>query len=275
MNARPSLDDYLSALLDDEPAALVAPLSASVVTAAPAHARAPVVNVPIATATASVAIGSLPSVPTPHLELHSQPASALATTSAPDLALVLLPTPTLQTIFDQRRATPHSPAQAVSIALLQSLAQRNDPAVPRRRDSERTTRWLRMRCDDQPYALELLKIQEVVLPGVLLPLRGAPPHMLGVMNLRGQIVPVIDLGLYLQRGAIIQDMTTRIVVVEENGEVLGLRVSAVEDVANLTNQQIELPDTTHVCRITSQLFRGVARVGGRTLILLDASSLLV
>lgn len=144
----------------------------------------------------------------------------------------------------------------------------------RRRATERKTRWLRLRCDQQHYALELLKVQEVVRPATLLPLRGAAPHMLGVMNLRGQVVPVIDLGLYLGRRAIEPDAITRIVVLEENGETLGLRVTAVEDVANLTDQQIESPDNARVGRIANPLFRGVARLNECTVILLDASRIL-
>lgn len=144
----------------------------------------------------------------------------------------------------------------------------------RRRATERKTRWLRLRCDQQHYALELLKVQEVVRPATLLPLRGAAHHMLGVMNLRGQVVPVIDMGLYLGRRAIETDASTRVVVLEENGETLGLRVTAVEDVANLADQQIEPPDNARVGRITNPLFRGVARLQERAVILLDASQLL-
>lgn len=144
----------------------------------------------------------------------------------------------------------------------------------RRRATERKTRWLRLRCDQQHYALELLKVQEVVLPATLLPLRGAAHHMLGVMNLRGQVVPVIDMGLYLGRRPVETDANTRVVVLEENGETLGLRVTAVEDVANLTDQQIEPPDNARVGRITNPLFRGVARLNERAVILLDASQLL-
>ena len=144
----------------------------------------------------------------------------------------------------------------------------------RRRATERKTRWLRLRCDQQHYALELLKVQEVVRPATLLPLRGAAPHMLGVMNLRGQVVPVIDLGLYLGRRAVEVDATTRIVVLEEHGEILGLRVTAVEDVANLTDQQIESPDNARVGRMSNPLFRGVARLNECAVILLDASRIL-
>ena len=179
--------------------------------------------------------------------------------------------------------TPPAPAPTVAPAAPRALAPL--PATPyllatppdtgeRRRATERKTRWLRLRCDQQHYALELLKVQEVVRPATLLPLRGAAPHMLGVMNLRGQVVPVIDLGLYLGRRAVDVDATTRIVVLEEHGEILGLRVTAVEDVANLTDQQIESPDNARVGRMSNPLFRGVARLNECAVILLDASRIL-
>ena len=143
-----------------------------------------------------------------------------------------------------------------------------------RRAAERTSRWLRLRCGTQAYALELLKVQEVVLPVPLLPLRGTAPAMLGIMNLRGQVVPVMDLGIHLGAVTAEDDAQTRIVVLEENGETLGLRVSAVEDVANLTDSQIEPPDTACICQISNELFRGVARISQRPMILLDATRLL-
>ena len=173
--------------------------------------------------------------------------------------------------------TPPAPAAPRALAPLPAtpylLATPPDTGE-RRRATERKTRWLRLRCDQQHYALELLKVQEVVRPATLLPLRGAAPHMLGVMNLRGQVVPVIDLGLYLGRRAVDVDATTRIVVLEEHGEILGLRVTAVEDVANLTDQQIESPDNARVGRMSNPLFRGVARLNECAVILLDASRIL-
>ncbi|WP_295574251.1 chemotaxis protein CheW [uncultured Stenotrophomonas sp.] len=150
----------------------------------------------------------------------------------------------------------------------------SSPHPQNRRAGERTSRWLRLRCGTQAYALELLKVQEVVLPVPLLPLRGTAPAMLGIMNLRGQVVPVMDLGLHLGATATEDDAQTRIVVLEEDGETIGLRVSAVEDVANLTDSQIEPPDTARICQISNDLFRGVARVAQRPMILLDATQLL-
>ena len=145
---------------------------------------------------------------------------------------------------------------------------------PRRRAAERTSRWLRLRCGQQAYALELLKVQEVVLLAPLLSLRGTPAHMLGIMNLRGQVVPVMDLGLYLGSDGAPITPASRIVVLESEGQSLGLRVSAVDDVTSLTESQIEPPDTARLCRFSNHLFRGVARLSGPPIILLDANALL-
>ena len=145
---------------------------------------------------------------------------------------------------------------------------------PRRRAAERTSRWLRLRCGQQAFALELLKVQEVVLLAPLLSLRGTPAHMLGIMNLRGQVVPVMDLGLYLGSDGAPITPASRIVVLESEGQSLGLRVSAVDDVTSLTESQIEPPDTARLCRFSNHLFRGVARLSGPPIILLDANALL-
>ena len=174
---------------------------------------------------------------------------------------------------DAPRPPPAAPAGNNVWAALQAQAREPQPGQ-HRRASERTSRWLRLRCGAQAYALELLKVQEVVLPVPLLGLRGARPSMLGIMNLRGQVVPVLDLGLHLGFAAIEEDSQTRIVVLEEKGDVLGLRVSTVEDVANLPESQIEPPDTARICQISNNLFRGVARIGQQPMILLDASELL-
>ncbi len=167
-----------------------------------------------------------------------------------------------------------APAPPSTWQELQEQALRRDDGSPQRRSNERTSRWLRLRCGSQAYALELLKVQEVVLPVPLLPLRGTAPAMLGIMNLRGQVVPVLDLGMHLGGAPATEDAQTRIVVLEENGEIMGLRVSAVDDVTNLSDSQIEPPDTARICRISNDIFRGVARLQQQPMILLDATRLL-
>lgn len=242
-------DDEFEALLDQLHGGAAPGAQAPAVAATAQAEPTPPAPMSVAAAPAPATVPSRPAPPPP-----ARPAS-----SSP--AIPAYAKPVFDMLQRQRDDEDNAPASS--------------PHGERRRASDRTTRWLRMRCDDQHYALELLKVQEVVLPATLLPLRGAAAHMLGVMNLRGQVVPVIDLGLYLGRAEIVPDSQVRIVVLEENGEILGLRVSAVEDVTRLTEQQIEPPDNTRMCRITHPLFRGVARLAGQqTVILLDASELL-
>ncbi|WP_308518320.1 chemotaxis protein CheW [uncultured Stenotrophomonas sp.] len=191
---------------------------------------------------------------------RAAPAPAAAAATPPPRVAVDAPAGNRPGTWQELQAQAHQPARS--------------PHPQNRRAGERTSRWLRLRCGTQAYALELLKVQEVVLPVPLLPLRGTAAAMLGIMNLRGQVVPVMDLGLHLGAAAAEDDAQTRIVVLEEDGETIGLRVSAVEDVANLTDSQIEPPDTARICQISNDLFRGVARVSQRPMILLDATRLL-
>lgn len=140
--------------------------------------------------------------------------------------------------------------------------------------SKPLARWLRLRCSGQTYALELLKIREVVLPAPLLPLRGAAPAVSGVMNLRGQVVPVIDLGLHFDGTPVEQTAATRVVVLEERNEVLGLQVSAVEDIVLIDDARIESARASRLAPVGDERIRGIARLSDRLMLMLDASQLL-
>ncbi len=287
MNGTDVLDDYLGELLLDAipaPAPAAAPVAVAV---APAAADAPVA-VPAPVPAAPVPARADPVIPTPAPPaavvapaVTAPAAAAAAPIPAPIPSPAPAPAPAATPALARTAAPPAAsepgpaPAAADGNNVWAALqAQAREPQRPQRRASERTSRWLRLRCGAQAYALELLKVQEVVLPVPLLGLRGTAASMLGIMNLRGQVVPVIDLGLHLGFAAVGEGSQTRIVVLEEKGEVLGLRVSAVEDVANLTESQIEPPDTARICQISNTLFRGVARIGQQPMILLDASELL-
>jgi len=232
---------------------------------------------PVAVGASAPAAAPNPVVPPAPAPVPSTaPAASPAPAARAPVARPMPAMPPMPAATSARAGTP-SLAQSRPGSWEELQRQARDPASsPRenRRASERTSRWLRLRCGAQAYALELLKVQEVVLPVPLLPLRGTSPAMLGIMNLRGQVVPVMDLGIHLGSSAAGNDANTRIVVLEENGETMGLRVSAVEDVANLTDSQIEPPDTARICQISNDLFRGVARGGAQPMILLDATQLL-
>lgn len=240
MNAAPVLD-YLDALLGDP---VPVPVSAPVpVPSAGAEVGGREVARTVAGDPAPSSLRTTPAMP----------AAPPPPASAPAPAAVARTTPPAAPLHPLLAPAPAAPAAA--------------PVAP-------SVRWLRLRCGAQAYALELLKVQEVVLPTAPLPLRGTSASMLGVMNLRGQVVPLLDLGRHLGGAPVTMNAAARIVVLEAHGERLGLLVSAVEDVTSLHPHQIESPDHARPGRLADDLFRGIARQGQQPLILLDASVLL-
>ena len=119
------------------------------------------------------------------------------------------------------------------------------------------------------YAFELLRVQEVVRVAPIVAMRGATVAVLGVMNLRGRIVPVFDLGRWLGGSDVCADEHSRIVVIERDDELIGVLVTVVEDVATLGRDQIEPPLVGN----DAGAIVGIARVGSAPTVLLDANAL--
>ena len=130
-------------------------------------------------------------------------------------------------------------------------------------------RWVRVTVAADSYALELLCVQEVVRVMPIVAMRGADRAVLGVMNLRGRIVPVFDLGLWLGLACVRPDDRSRIVVVERDDELIGVLVSAVDDVVTLGRDRIEPP----LAGNDPGAILGIARVGATPTVLLDANAL--
>ena len=144
------------------------------------------------------------------------------------------------------------------------------PPVPgRARTATGGNRWLRVCVGRDSYAFELLRVQEVVRVAPVVAMRGAAHAVLGVMNLRGRIVPVFDLGLWLDVGAVHIEERSRVVVVERDDELIGVLVTCVDDVVSLEREHVEPP--LHGTDPGPTL--GVARVTDAPTVLLDADAL--
>jgi purine-binding chemotaxis protein CheW len=130
-------------------------------------------------------------------------------------------------------------------------------------------RWLRLRVGDGRYAFALLRVQEVVRPSPIVALRGAAPALLGAMNLRGRIVPVYDLGLWLGSTGAAPGEHARVVIVERGDVLIGVLACAVEDVFTIDAAGIETaPEAA-----SAGALLGIARPGGVPVVLLDADVL--
>lgn len=138
-----------------------------------------------------------------------------------------------------------------------------------RRASERVSRWLRVSVAGDAYAFALLRVQEVVRVQPVVAIRGAGPAVLGVMNLRGRIVPVFDLGRWLGGAPVRAGEAARVVIVEHDDELIGVLVSAVHDVITLSDDRIEPP----LPGADPGPILGVGRQHAQPVVLLEADAL--
>jgi len=122
--------------------------------------------------------------------------------------------------------------------------------------------------EEEEYALPISQVQEIKRVGDITRVPNAPEHVRGVMNLRGRIVPVIELKKRLSLGEAMIDSESRIVVVEQGRKVLGLMVDRVAQVLNMAAGQIEdAPE--EVVQIQENYIKGVGKMDERMIILLD------
>lgn len=130
---------------------------------------------------------------------------------------------------------------------------------------------------DEEYGLPVLTVREIIKVMSITPVPGVPAHVKGVINLRGKVIPVVD--LRLKFGLPSHDYTERtcIIVIEvaaEQGRTLmGIAVDSVSEVLNITAEETE-PTPEFGERTDTAYMRGVAKVKGSVKILLDLDQIL-
>ncbi len=123
------------------------------------------------------------------------------------------------------------------------------------------------------YALDATGIQEVIRLGPLTPVRHAPAEVAGIINLRGKIVTIVDLGLRLGLPKALYGNDSRIFIVEDRSEFIGLLVDRVDDVMEVEPGEWE-PLPANLSAGQARFFQGVCRDKGRVVSILDADRIL-
>jgi purine-binding chemotaxis protein CheW len=123
------------------------------------------------------------------------------------------------------------------------------------------------------FGVDTAQIQEVVRLGTLTQVHHAPGYVVGIRNLRGRIVTVIDLCVRLDLGRAAIGPDSRILIVEGQGEPIGLLVDQVADTIDVNPADIH-PAPSNVNGVQSRYLRGVSRTGTRLVALLDLNAIL-
>jgi purine-binding chemotaxis protein CheW len=122
----------------------------------------------------------------------------------------------------------------------------------------------------EEFGVEILKVQEINRMVEITKVPQAPHYVEGVINLRGKVIPIIDLRKRFNLDVKEYDKNTRIVVVDIAGSIMGMIVDAVSEVLRLPSSTIEPPPEI-VTGLNAEYIKGVAKLEDRLLIFLDLS----
>jgi purine-binding chemotaxis protein CheW len=126
---------------------------------------------------------------------------------------------------------------------------------------------------EEHYGVDILKVQEIRGYDAVTRVPDAPEYIKGVINLRGTIVPVIDLRLKLRLREARYDSLTVMIVLNVQDRVVGIVVDGVSDVVPLSQEQIR-PKPEFGAAVDTRFISGIGTLDERMLILLDIETLL-
>ncbi|HEY6774289.1 MAG TPA: chemotaxis protein CheW [Oxalicibacterium sp.] len=132
---------------------------------------------------------------------------------------------------------------------------------------------LSFRLGNEEYGLSIQKVQELRGYDTVTHIANAPDFIKGVVNLRGTIVPIVDMRIRFNLGAPTYDQFTVVVILNIGGRVIGMVVDSVSDVVTLAPEQIRpAPDMQGA--MESACIVGIGTIDSRMLILIDIDKLM-
>jgi purine-binding chemotaxis protein CheW len=142
---------------------------------------------------------------------------------------------------------------------------------------EKEGKYLTFALSDEEYGIGILKIKEIIGMMPITTIPQTPPFLKGIINLRGKVIPVIDLRLRFDMDSIEYNERTCIIVVEINADKviiqLGIVVDSVCEVLNILREDIEEPPKFGT-KLSTEYISGVAKVAGAVKILLNIEKIL-
>jgi purine-binding chemotaxis protein CheW len=138
---------------------------------------------------------------------------------------------------------------------------------------ETANEFLAFTLGKEEYGIDILKVQEIRGYEAVTRIANAPDFVKGVVNLRGIIVPIVDMRIKFQLGEPTYDQFTVVIILNISGRVMGMVVDSVSDVITLTPEQIK-PAPEMGTAFNSDYLIGLGTLDERMLILVDIDKLM-
>ncbi len=139
--------------------------------------------------------------------------------------------------------------------------------------NDEVLQWVTFKLEDETYGINVIQVQEVLRYTEIAPVPGAPDYVLGIINLRGNVVTVIDTRARfgLMPGEVSDN--SRIVIIESDKQVIGILVDSVAEVVYLKSSEIDSAPNVGTDE-SAKFIQGVSNRSGELLILVDLNKLM-
>ncbi len=134
------------------------------------------------------------------------------------------------------------------------------------------TEWVTFHLDNEKYGVNVMLVREVLKNTEIAPVPGAPYFVLGIINLRGNVVTVIDTRKRFSLPQVEPDDASRIIIIEMGEQVVGMMVDSVAEVATLRESEIEFAPNVGNDE-SAKYIQGVSKQADDLLILVDLEKL--
>lgn len=153
-----------------------------------------------------------------------------------------------------------------------------DPVVEQNETGETTTKSqlsqvVSFRLSNEEYGLGIMQVQEIILMGEITEIPEVPHYIRGLINLRGKVIPIVDLRQRFGLAAAENSEQTRIIVVNAAANTLGIVVDAVSEVLRIEPDQIE-PPPAGLLGIERAYIQGLMKMEKKIMILLNIDAIL-
>ncbi|CAM3549983.1 chemotaxis protein CheW [Pseudoalteromonas maricaloris] len=139
--------------------------------------------------------------------------------------------------------------------------------------NDEVLQWVTYKLEEETYGINVMQMQEVLRYTEIAPVPGAPSYVLGIINLRGNVVTVIDTrARFGLQSAEVTD-NSRIVIIEAEKQVIGILVDSVAEVVYLRSSEIDSAPNIGT-EESAKFIQGVSNREGELLILVDLNKLL-
>jgi len=153
------------------------------------------------------------------------------------------------------------------------MSQMSEVEVRKDQTNDEVLQWVTFQLEEETYGINVMQVREVLRYTEIAPVPGAPNYVLGIINLRGNVVTAID--TRSRFGLIDGEITdnTRIIVIESERQVIGILVDSVAEVVYLRSSEIDTTPSVGTDE-SAKFIQGVSNRDGKLLILVDLNKLL-